>query len=280
MKLFCHLWNQTKTFTQATPKIVLLHGMGGTGALWRPIAASLEEKMAVLAPDQRGHGKSLLSPTPEIEDPLHFTPLSYGQDVAETLRALHFHPTWILGHSMGVRTAVATAHLMPNEIQGLILVDLGFAGSAGGGLGITLAHFLKILPEKFPSRKEAKDFMHSHCPDPSIARYLLAVSTLHSDGQITFPFDHSALIQTIEEAEDFSLRDWLRDLGSKEIPILTLRGKKSLVWSKEQFDGERETFSKQKTFFFKEVDEAGHGLPFEQRNTFLSIIQEFMNHYI
>src|SRR5687768_17719997 len=42
------------------PKILLLHGMGGTGALWRPLAAALEDHFEILAPDQRGHGGSQL----------------------------------------------------------------------------------------------------------------------------------------------------------------------------------------------------------------------------
>ena len=148
-------------------RIALLHGMGGTGALWRPIAASLENNFWLMAFDQRGHGKSRGAQL----DVAHasFTPLEYGQDVIETIDAQGFHPTWLIGHSMGVRTACAVAHLRPDWVQGLVLVDLGFFGPFGGGLGDGLANFLRVLPVTFASREEARAFMNEHCPIPRSA---------------------------------------------------------------------------------------------------------------
>jgi pimeloyl-ACP methyl ester carboxylesterase len=221
MELFYYHWNQplplhdssTSDFT-APPKtkLVLLHGMGGTGALWRPIAASLENEMDIVAFDQRGHGKSQLAQLPRIpggRQEVGYTPLDYGKDVVETLETLDFHPTWVVGHSMGVRTAVACAHLKPDWVRGLILVDLGFSGVAGGGLGENLAMFLRKLPTGFSTREEARNFMTAFCPDPSMAQYLIAVSVRGADGQISFPFDHAALIQTITAARDTSVRTWV-----------------------------------------------------------------------
>src|SRR4051794_24138173 len=103
--------------------------MGGTGALWRPIAASLENHFWIMALDQRGHGGSRLVRAPGGRNAQHedYTPLSYGRDVIETLEAESFHPTWLIGHSMGVRTACAAAHLRPEWVRGLVLVDLGFS---------------------------------------------------------------------------------------------------------------------------------------------------------
>jgi esterase len=253
------------------PKILLLHGMGGTGALWRPIAASLEDRYAVLAPDQRGHGKSLLS-SPDAT----YTPQDYGQDIVETLDELDFHPTWIVGHSMGVRSACATAHLKPDWVQGLILVDLGFSGPAGGGLGDGLAQFLKMLPHEFESRSQARLFMQANCPDQSIAQYLMAVSVQTPEGAIRFPFDQPALIKTIESVRDTSVRDWIQQLASRGMPILVLRGAESGVWSHEEFEKERAHFKASPTVVFEEFPGAGHGLPFEKRREFVERITAFM----
>ena len=273
MELHYHYWNQAPAGAH-TPKMVLLHGMGGTGALWRPIAATLENELSLLAPDQRGHGKS--RDTAQNQGPENYTPEAYGKDVLETLEAANFHPTWIVGHSMGVRTAVATAHLRPEWVKGLILVDLGFSGAAGGGLGEELARFLRLLPALFDSRDQARAFMKENCPDPSIAQYLMAVSTRDSEGRIHFPFDHSALIQTIEAARNFSIREWLRELGMKKMPILILRGEKSRVWSHEEFEREKEQFSDLESLVFLEVLDAGHGLPFEQRAVFNDLVMGFV----
>jgi esterase len=265
-------------------RIALLHGMGGTGALWRPIAASLENHYSIMAFDQRGHGKSRIAESGEItesgesgvETPTGYTPLDYGRDVIETLTKQKFHPTWLIGHSMGVRTACAAAYLKPDFVKGLILVDLGFSGAAGGGLGEGLAQFLRLLPPSFPSREAARAFMSEHCPDPSIAQYLMAVSVRASDGSLTFPFDAQALIQTVEATKRISVGAWVRELAQNGMPILVLRGATSLVWSHEDYEKERQSLSDCPSVEFQEFEGAGHGLPFEQRARFVSAVERFI----
>ncbi len=273
MELYYHNWNKSENPNRE--KLVFLHGLGGTGGLWRPIAAQLENEINLLALDQRGHGKSR-GPENSAHFISDYSPSSYGQDVIDTLHSLNFHPAWLVGHSMGVRTAVAAAHLKPEWIQGLILIDLGFSGIAGGGLGENLSRFLKLLPPQFDNRGEARKFMDTHCPDASMAQYLMAVSVLDAQGQVTFPFDHSALIQTIQSARGTSIREWVQELSVQGIPALILRGERSSVWSHEEFENERQGFTSFPNVIFKEVPNAGHGLPFEQRAVFVSLVREFL----
>jgi len=257
-------------------RILFLHGMGGTGALWRPIAAVLEDEFDILAPDQRGHGGSRLPHVPGGRDGgANYTPLDYGRDLADLTEKLNFYPTFVVGHSMGVRSACAFAHLKPTWIKGLVVVDLGFSGAAGGGLGDDLGNFIKILPTEFPSREEARVFMAANCPDPAIAQYLLAVSQRDADGQTFFPFDHAALLATIEAAKNTSVRQWVKELGAASIPILILRGVKSLVWSHEEFLKEKENFRLHPSVHFEEVEGTGHGLPYEKRSWFIDRLKKF-----
>lgn len=287
MLLSFNLWPQIGTTSAASEshkplpssdhRVALLHGMGGTGALWRPVAASLENHYWVMAFDQRGHGKSRFVRATGGRDAQQegFTPLHYGRDVIETLGSENFHPTWLIGHSMGVRTACAAAHLRPDWVRGLVLVDLGFFGPAGGGLGEGLARFLRVLPTQFATREDARKFMTENCPDPSIAQYLMATSVRAPDGTITFPFDHAALIETIEAAAQVSVRSWVRELSAKGMPILVLRGAQSLVWSHEEYEEERKLLAAYPSVVFKEFEGAGHGLPFEQRARFVAELESF-----
>lgn len=273
MELSFQLW---KAQESEKAKITFLHGMGGTGALWRPIVAGIENHFSCLALDQRGHGKSRVAHTPGARTGPRYTPLDYGQDVVETLDKLSFRPSWFVGHSMGVRTACAAAHLQPEWTRGLVLVDLGFSGVAGGGLGDGLAQFLRTLPMEFESREEARQFMMENCPDPSISQYLMAVSVRTPEGGLTFPFDKAALIATIEAARDTSVSTWVQELGERRTPILVLRGAQSLVWSHEEFEAEKAQFIDIPSIRFEEVPGAGHGLPFEKRAEFVAMIQEFV----
>lgn len=257
-------------------KILLLHGMGGTASLWRPIAAMLEDRFDILALDQRGHGKSQITVTLEDRDRPSYTPLDFGQDVVETITKEKFHPCWMVGHSMGVRTAIAAAHLNPALVRGLVLIDLGLNGAVGVGFGNLLASFLKGLPLEFSSRHEARDEIMRTCPDPSIGQYLLAVSVKGADGRVTFPFDRAALIETITAARDVSVREWALALAAGGIPLLFLRGALSRVWGHEDFLNEQVLFKKYPSAVFEEIPGAGHGLPFEKRLDFVARLQKFI----
>lgn len=281
MELACRLWNAQNV---EKGKILLLHGMGGTGAIWRPIAAALESDFSVLAPDQRGHGSSRVKTVSGGRDTASYTPLDYGKDLVETLDRRQFHPAWVVGHSMGVRSACALAHLKSQWVRGLVLVDLGFTGVAGGGLGEDLARFLRKLPMRFESRAQAREFLSRECPEPSMAQYLLAVSVpadssaagVGTEGAITFPFDRSALIQTIEASRDTSVREWVRAMGLRGMPILVLRGVESRVWSRDDFQAEKGLLRDLHSIRFEEVAGAGHGLPFEKRLEFVNRLKHFV----
>ncbi len=261
MELGYQIWSTAP----ALPPMILLHGMGGTGALWRPIAASLESHYRLIAPDQRGHGGSQ---TPQTS----YTPQDFGQDVLDTMAITRSHPAWIVGHSMGARTAAAAAWLRPTWVKGIVLIDIGFSGPAGGGMGDNLYQFLSILPLQFGSRTEARDFMSARCPDPSMGQYLMAVARMHGDGSLTFPFDRDALLRTLEGVRDSSIRPWLRELGARGMPVLALRGGDSRVWSKADFDEERRQFADYPSIRFEEVPGTGHGLPFEKRKEFVELL--------
>lgn len=260
MELANHSWPST---AQSTIKYLFLHGMGGTGALWRPVALGLENFASVIAPDQRGHGGSRDSTLTS------YHPLDYATDVAALMRDQHFFKSIVVGHSMGARTASALAHLKPDWVSALVLVDLGLKGLAGGSLGPVLAQFLKELPPEFSSRDAARSYMTQNCPDESIGQYLMAVSMRREDGSITFPFDAEALQKTIIASQHVSLEPWIEEFARTGKPVLILRGERSRVYLKETFLEEREKLSHYPNILFEEWMGCGHGLPFEKRIEFV-----------
>ena len=270
MQLASKRWPAHEPSVPSSSRMLLLHGLGGGGNLWRPLAAALEEQVDLLAPDQRGHGNSRSAPL-EAQD---YTPLHYGQDLVDTMEAQNFYPAWVLGHSMGVRSALGLAHLRPAWVQGLILVDLGLSGGAGGGLGDPLAEFLFELPPEFPSATELQNYLTTHSPDVSIGRYLAAVAKPNSKGIWQFPFDQPALIHTIEGSQDFSGRRLLEEYAQHAKPVLVLRGADSQVWHRADFEAERAYFASFPQIRFLEVDGTGHGLPFEKRRLLADLVRE------
>jgi|GEM_PF-626384 len=250
--------------------LVFLHGMGGTGQIWRSIAAFLEDSWDCIAPDQRGHGKSRPVPVTECD---HFHATDYARDVLGLLDSLNIDQCILVGHSMGVRTALALANLAPERIAALIAVDIGITSEWGGGMGKPLAQFIQNLPESFPDRESMKAHLNAHCPDPSIAQYLSAVAQKHTSLETwSFPFDHPALIQTIHQAHEAPIALWVTHILNAGIPVYFLRGMKSKVWVKEDYENQRKQFQ-HPMMHFEEWEECGHGLPFEQRARFVDFLK-------
>lgn len=262
-------------YGRARPKLLLLHGMGGTGSLWRPIAAALENDADLLCPDQRGHGESRVPGSPSVED---YAPLIFAEDVRETCAAENFSPAWVIGHSMGVRTACGYAKLAPQSVLGLILVDLGFTGVAGGGVGDALGTFLRDLPLSFPTRADARAFLAERCPDPSIAQYLMAVARVDpKTGVLTFPFDHAGLLKTVEASHGTEAGPWLEEFARQTgRPVYVLRGAESRVYGAAEFAAERARYGNLPGVKFIEFPGAGHGLPFEKRPEFVALVREWV----
>jgi pimeloyl-ACP methyl ester carboxylesterase len=269
----------------ALTMLVFLHGMGGTGQIWRPIAASLEEDFLCIAPDQRGHGQS--RPIPDSESNL-FHASDYARDLVSMLEKLvaEHSPSriFIIGHSMGVRSGLATAVSILAEhpvlkplFKGFISVDIGLQSKWGGGIGEPLANFIRDLPETFPNRNTLKDYCIANCPDPAIAQYLTAVAKKTNDTPETwmFPFNHEALVQTILQADEAPIESWVKTICEAGIPFLALRGSNSKVWLKEDYENSRIKLANP-LLTFEEWPDCGHGLPFEQRPKFISRVREFV----
>ncbi len=259
----------------AEPKtLVFLHGLGGTGQIWRPIAAQLESQYDCVAPDQRGHGGS--RPVPDDEK-TRFHAEDYAQDIGTLIDQLGIQNFYLVGHSMGVRTALAVCEQKMNQVLGVIAVDIGISSEWGGGMGKPLGDFIRTLPENFPDRTSMREYLFKNCPDTSIAQYLSAVAKNTSTSEIenwVFPFEHDSLVQTIAQAHEAPIGDWVTEIVTSGVRVLFLRGANSKVWLKDEYEAQMKTYA-HPLLEFEEWENCGHGLPFEQRAKFVEKIKEF-----
>jgi pimeloyl-ACP methyl ester carboxylesterase len=101
----------------ATPPIMLLHGIGGCGVDWEPLARTLAATCPVIALDARGHGDSDWSPEAAYSGDAHFA------DLATALDALGIDTCILGGYSMGGGVAILAAGAMPERVAGLVVID-------------------------------------------------------------------------------------------------------------------------------------------------------------
>lgn len=102
------------------PLVVLLHGIGSSGAVWSRVAAKLQDTPChVLALDLLGFGTS---PKPDWPQ---YTVDDHAQVVIAAIRAQKpREPVIIVGHSMGCLVAAHVAKLVPTLVKQLILYEM------------------------------------------------------------------------------------------------------------------------------------------------------------
>lgn len=96
--------------------LIILHGLFGSQDNWRSISARLSSRYTVFALDQRNHGRS-----PHSE---HMDYTLMAEDIVEFQDAQGLSEAFVLGHSMGGKTAMQLALLYPQRVEKLIVADM------------------------------------------------------------------------------------------------------------------------------------------------------------
>lgn len=134
------------------PVLLLLHGWPQTSFAWHGVIPRLAKRFTVIAPDMRGTGLSECA-----QD---------GYDkrsLAEDLRALIAHlgvsTAYVAGHDMGGKTAYVLAHVHPESVAKLVLVDCLVPGTENmdalrGGAWHYGFHMAPDVPEMLTKGRE------------------------------------------------------------------------------------------------------------------------------
>lgn len=95
--------------------MVLLHGASANGSTWREFAASFADRWHVVAPDQRGHGRS-----PRADD---YSFDLFADDLHGLLDAFGVERAVLVGHSMGGVAAYRYAEKHPTRVAAMVLEE-------------------------------------------------------------------------------------------------------------------------------------------------------------
>ena len=99
--------------------VVALHGLASSCRWYDLVAPLLADTHRVVAPDQRGHGRSEQPST-------GYDWQSVAADVVEFMEALGLDRPAVLGHSWGGYVALALAAKFPERVSRVVLIDGGF----------------------------------------------------------------------------------------------------------------------------------------------------------
>jgi pyruvate dehydrogenase E2 component (dihydrolipoamide acetyltransferase) len=106
---------------KAGPRLVLLHGFGGSHSAWRYVVGGLADSHRTIAYDLPGHGRSLKFPAAG-------PPKVAASAVLHDLDARGLERVHLVGHSMGGAVAVLIALAEPRRVASLTLLAPGGFG--------------------------------------------------------------------------------------------------------------------------------------------------------
>ncbi|MEV4688659.1 alpha/beta hydrolase [Microbacterium sp. LWH3-1.2] len=157
------------------PTVLLVHGVTASHLAW-PFVVDRLPRVRVVAPDLRGRGRSN-----GIEGAAGMA--AHAADLAALLDALGIERTVVVGHSMGGFVSVVFAHLNPECVSRLLLVDGGLPLDVPAGLSTDelvagiLGPTAARLSMRFAGTGEYLDFWRQHPAftgvwTPELERYL------------------------------------------------------------------------------------------------------------
>lgn len=115
---------ESRVFGTGPIPALALHCGQGRGVMWRGVAAALQDRLTLVAPDLPGHGRS-----PDFPKGLDV------HDVAtEAVAQLHQRRQHLIGHSFGATLALRLALNAPDRVESLTLIEPVFFAALPDGL--------------------------------------------------------------------------------------------------------------------------------------------------
>jgi pimeloyl-ACP methyl ester carboxylesterase len=237
----------------AKPPVVLLHGLIGSGACWTPLARTLERDFDVVMPDARGHGGS--------SAPHHgYRYDDHASDVLGLIRDLPLVRPVLLGHSMGGMTAAMAASRRAEIIRGLILVDPTFLSAERQrdvhASDVAEQHRRALGRSKSELVADARA-RHPHRS--------LEIVELQADARLTTSIHAFDVLVPPNPA--------YRDVTSAiDVPTLLVIGDSTVVTREIATELRRQN----PRVRIEKIEDAGHGLPFDQPDQLAAVVVSFL----
>ena len=165
--------------------LVLLHGIRLHAQCWNHFSRAFRARHRVLALDARGHGESDWAPGAYH---LH----DFYEDLLVVLDGRGIDSATLIGHSLGGRVALLFAHLHPERVRRLVLVDIGPSLPASAA-GQDFSRVTETAPPRdFASHEEAAGYLGailSRAPRELIEESVRHGMRAREDGRLIWKYD-------------------------------------------------------------------------------------------
>ncbi len=224
------------------PSLIVLHGLFGMLDNWKTLGRQLEAYFTVYLVDQRNHGKSP-----------HTAEHSYqlmADDLKEFMEQQNISSAFLLGHSMGGKTAMQFALNYPEMVEKLIVVDMGIKRYPSGHDHVFDAIHTVDLG-KVHSRNDAEKMLMEFIETEGTRLFILKNLTREPDGTYHWKFNPDALTNNFES----EILAPVYVSGKFDKPTLFIRGARSEYILDADWEAIQDVFPNAKLFT---IEQAGH----------------------
>ncbi|MCQ8876802.1 alpha/beta fold hydrolase [Pseudoalteromonas shioyasakiensis] len=205
-----------KQLGQGSP-VILIHGLFGSLENLNVIAKALAENFLVINVDLRNHGRSPHSETMDYA--------SMSEDIIALMTHLNITSAHFVGHSMGGKVAMQVAHLFPDKVNRLVVLDIAPVAYQARHTSIFKA-LKNVASQPIADRKHADTLMQQDIAELGVRQFLLKSLAKDQAGELTWRFNLDVLSNCYEnilsdiKANDSCLCDTLFIKGNDSDYIL------------------------------------------------------------
>lgn len=239
--------------------LIILHGLFGMSDNWITHARHLSQNFTVFVLDQRNHGKSQRHKVFNYE--------AMVDDLLEFMEDRQLKTTYLLGHSMGGKTAMQFAFDYPEKVDKLIVADIS-PDEYNHKHDRLIDAMLSVDVSRYESRNEVNKELKTRISDNRIRQFLL--KNLYWKDRSSLGW--KANLEVIQE----NLEEIFRPLDTDtpfEKPTLFIRGAESHYITDVHVPRIAELFP---DYQIETIDNASHWLHAEQPEAFLKIVNNFL----
>lgn len=241
------------------PPLIILHGLFGSSDNWVTQAKLYASSYKVYAVDQRNHGLSPHSDT--------FDYISMVGDLAGFFSDQNVSDAYVIGHSMGGKTAMNFALSYPEKVKKLIVVDI--SPRAYDLEHYTIAEGLKAIPiDSITSRNEADQELSHYVAEADVRQFLLKNLQRKTEGGFAWKINLPVISENLA-----NVGLGLQVDGTFEKPTLFVRGARSRYIPDEDWDKITKIFPHARL----ETMETGHWVQAEKPQEFVDITTRWLN---
>ncbi len=248
-----------KEFGQGEP-LIILHGLFGTLDNWVTLGKKLAKHFSVFLIDQRNHGRS-----PHSEDHDYS---SMAEDIREFMEQHWMHDgAYVMGHSMGGKTAMQLALAYPELVKKLVVVDIAPRRYPNNHEVIFQA-LLNLHPETLTERSDADEKLARYIPQAGIRQFLMKNLTRRPEGGFEFKMNLPVIYKHYEDILDEVEAD-----QPYQGPALFIKGENSPYIQNDDEPVIKALFPKAK---ITSIPNAGHWVHAEQPKALLEVLRKFL----